>query len=149
MQLEEYPPSHVHIDFNPVGGARGTEDIFNLGQLEQQRLTWEYLETIRLKKLRIPNRYSRHLGKGFTMPREEHPLQGPAWNNSLKPTPVNGVGSIKDEKQGAKCINNSIAPFFTVGKPTCGYFFSRSTDNKKRNIGIPPSDVVKWRSFAQ
>ena len=41
---------------------------------------------------------------------------------------------------------NSLAPFSTLGKYTCGYYFSRSTDNKKRKTGIPPSDLVAWRS---
>lgn len=44
---------------------------------------------------------------------------------------------------------NSIAPFYTQEKPTCGFFFSRCTDNKKKKFGIPPSDLVKWRSFSQ
>ena len=41
---------------------------------------------------------------------------------------------------------NSLAPFSTLGKYTCGYYFSRSTDHKKRKTGIPPSDLVAWRS---
>lgn len=41
---------------------------------------------------------------------------------------------------------NSLAPFSTLGKYTCGYYFSRGTDNKKRKTGIPPSDLVAWRS---
>lgn len=41
---------------------------------------------------------------------------------------------------------NSLAPFASLGKPTCGYFFSRTTDNKKRLTGIPPTNTVKWRS---
>lgn len=43
-------------------------------------------------------------------------------------------------------MSNSMSPFHTSIKPTCGYFFSRDTDNKKRRIGIPPSDLVSWRS---
>jgi len=42
--------------------------------------------------------------------------------------------------------SNSLAPFATLAKPTCGYFFSRSTDHKKRLTGIPPTNTVKWRS---
>ena len=42
---------------------------------------------------------------------------------------------------------NSLAPFHTLKKKsTCGYYFSRSTDHKKRKTGIPPSDLVAWRS---
>ena len=42
---------------------------------------------------------------------------------------------------------NSMAPFSTLGKYTCGYYFSRDTDNKKRKTGIPPSNLVAWRSL--
>lgn len=41
---------------------------------------------------------------------------------------------------------NRLAPFSTSGKSTCGYYFSRDTDNNKRKTGIPPSDLVAWRS---
>ena len=51
-------------------------------------------------------------------------------------------------QESANSHSNSLAPFSTVGKPTCGYFFSRVTDNKKKKFGIPPSDLVKWRNFA-
>ena len=45
-----------------------------------------------------------------------------------------------------KTSSNSIWPFCTMEKPSCGYFFSRLTDNKKR-LGIPPStNTVKWRN---
>ena len=41
---------------------------------------------------------------------------------------------------------NKLAPFKTLGKPTCGFNFSRSTDNRKIKFGIMPSNLVKWRS---
>ena len=43
--------------------------------------------------------------------------------------------------------NNSLAPFATLGKPTCGFFFADSTNNRKAKFGIPPSDLVKWRNI--
>lgn len=46
-------------------------------------------------------------------------------------------------------IANSVAPFSTLSKPTCGYFFSRLTDQKKRRSGIPPADLVKWRYYVK
>jgi len=41
---------------------------------------------------------------------------------------------------------NSLAPFSTLGKATCGYYFADNTDHKKYKTGIPPSDLVAWRS---
>ena len=43
-------------------------------------------------------------------------------------------------------LSNSLAPFTTVGKPTCGVFFSRQTDQRKHKFGIAPTNLVKWRS---
>ncbi|ELT96780.1 hypothetical protein CAPTEDRAFT_225125 [Capitella teleta] len=43
-------------------------------------------------------------------------------------------------------LNNSVAPFATMGKPTCGFFFSRGTDHRKRNFGIPATNVAAWRT---
>ena len=40
---------------------------------------------------------------------------------------------------------NKLAPFKTIGKPTCGFNFSRETDNKRKSV-IMPSNLVKWRS---
>eukprot|EP00057_Strongylocentrotus_purpuratus_P002906 XP_003725491.1 PREDICTED: uncharacterized protein LOC100888047 [Strongylocentrotus purpuratus] len=44
---------------------------------------------------------------------------------------------------------NSLAPFATTYKPTCGYFFSRSTNNKKKQMGIPATDLVKYRYYVK
>ena len=49
--------------------------------------------------------------------------------------------------EGLKTQRNNIAPFSSSGKPTCGHFFSRNTDHRKRKIGIPPSNLVQWRSY--
>ena len=86
------------------------------------------------------------------MPRDKHPLKGASWLNEPKKTPYTGAtvelsDSLNNKDKGKAA--NSIAPFHTMSKPTCGVFFSRATDNKKRKFGIPPSDLVKWRSFAQ
>eukprot|EP00058_Branchiostoma_floridae_P022374 XP_002607864.1 hypothetical protein BRAFLDRAFT_117275 [Branchiostoma floridae] len=60
---------------------------------------------------------------------EMHPLPRPATTGSGK---VHYV--------------NSLAPFSTLQKPTCGYYFSREIDQKKKCIGIPATNIVKWRS---
>lgn len=44
-------------------------------------------------------------------------------------------------------LDNSINPFHTAAiKPTCGYFFSQNTDNKRYKIGIHSSNLTAWRS---
>ncbi|XP_076877840.1 uncharacterized protein LOC143526921 [Brachyhypopomus gauderio] len=47
------------------------------------------------------------------------------------------------------CHANSLSPFYTVGKPTCGYRFSWSTDHRRRHTGIAPSNIVMWRSTSK
>lgn len=45
-----------------------------------------------------------------------------------------------------KTSHNTMAPFASLGKPTCGYFFTRNVSHHKRLIGINATNTVKWRS---
>ncbi|KAK3585696.1 hypothetical protein CHS0354_020262 [Potamilus streckersoni] len=106
-----------------------------------QTITWERLEQIRLAKLHLgPERYSRHFQR-FVKPSKSASL------DLLRSHDRTTVPFLIVDGEVKKA--NSVAPFATVGKPTCGYFFSRATDNKKKKFGIPPSDLVKWRSFVR
>lgn len=60
----------------------------------------------------------------------------------LKPADVPEHVKIAMWKTG----HNSLAPFASLGKPTCGYFFTRTVSHKKRLIGINATNTVKWRS---
>jgi len=42
-----------------------------------------------------------------------------------------------------------MAPFGTLGKTTCGYGFSDKTDNRRKNFGIAPADIPRWRNDAR
>lgn len=87
------------------------------------------------------NKYSRHLNFSTASSVETENLcqamEHLRLGNSNPAAPA-GVhhGTVK---------TNSVAPFATLAKPTCGFFFSRITDNKKRRTGIPSADLVKWR----
>ena len=64
-----------------------------------------------------------------------------------RPYTSSGVISFKDLRpQDAR---NQLSPFFTLGKPTCGFHFSRGTENRKRDFGIPPTNTQLWRSERQ
>ncbi|KAG5274586.1 hypothetical protein AALO_G00137930 [Alosa alosa] len=41
---------------------------------------------------------------------------------------------------------NSLIPFYSAVKPTCGYRFSRDTDHRRKTIGIPTSNPVMWKN---
>ena len=58
--------------------------------------------------------------------------------------PKSGQASAETTMRNCR---NCIAPFSSLGKPTCGHFFSRQTDHRKKKIGIPPSNLVQWRSY--
>ncbi|XP_060063286.1 uncharacterized protein LOC132543780 [Ylistrum balloti] len=112
-------------------------------------LTWERLENKRLSKLGLgAKRYSRHFQR---FQREQSSIS----ENNVSEVQIvhkldaNGVMSKYVLVGGELKKMNSIAPFYTEEKPTCGFFFSRITDNKKKKFGIPPSDLVKWRSLSQ
>lgn len=108
-------------------------------------LTWERLENRRLERLGLgAKRYSRHFQR---FQREPTTVSNPEFSKPL--TRTNEKGQAYVIIGGEKVLVNSIAPFYTEEKPTCGFYFSRTTDNKKRKFGIPPSDLVKWRTFTQ
>ena len=127
---------------------------------DPKTITWERLETLRLKRLGLTNKYSRHFNvlrkssedhpamamsreATFHMPPAPQASQDPLAAVALRSHSAHPAGKSLEGKRKA----NSLAPFATLGKPTCGYFFSRETDNKKKKFGIPPSDLVKWRNF--
>ncbi|KAK7126356.1 hypothetical protein R3I94_017741 [Phoxinus phoxinus] len=41
---------------------------------------------------------------------------------------------------------NSLRPFSTAQKPTCGFSFSQDTDHRRKHNGLQPCDPNKWRS---
>lgn len=42
--------------------------------------------------------------------------------------------------------SNSLNPFYTLQKPTCGYLYRRDTDHTRKRFDVPPANVVLWRS---
>ena len=127
---------------------------------DPRALTFQRLEAIRLKKLGIsPSKYSysRHFQNVFRNPHveadsaERLELAGSGTQIIQEAQSIAAASSSDNASKdqiSTHRMNNSVAPFATVGKPTCGYFFSDRTDNKKTKFGIPPSDLVKWRNYA-
>ncbi|XP_059967427.1 putative uncharacterized protein CIMIP3 [Mesoplodon densirostris] len=42
--------------------------------------------------------------------------------------------------------SNTLNPFYTLQKPTCGCLYSRDTDHTRKNFDVPPANLVSWRS---
>jgi len=127
MSDSAVPVTHS-MDFNP----------------NPQTVNWERLELMRLRRLNLgPERYSRHFQRFQRT--DEQPTQVTTVDLNLNKQSTQYVITPTGEIRKS----NSIAPFTTVGKATCGFFFARGTDNKKKKFGIPPTNLVKWRSFVQ
>ncbi|KAK3107258.1 hypothetical protein FSP39_010465 [Pinctada imbricata] len=138
------------LDDRPRAPQIKEEDLYPHLQAFNQHpktLTWERLENKRLSKLGLGSkRYSRHFQR---FQNDSTSMSDPAVPNIISKPDGKGGTTKYIIIGGEKVKMNSIAPFYTEEKPTCGYFFSRETDNKKKKFGIPPSDLVKWRSFVQ
>lgn len=42
--------------------------------------------------------------------------------------------------------SNSLNPFYTLQKPTCGYLYQRDTDHTRKPFDVPPANLALWRS---
>lgn len=42
--------------------------------------------------------------------------------------------------------SNSLNPFYTLQKPTCGYLYRRDTDHTRKCFDVPPANLVLWRT---
>ncbi|KAL1771491.1 hypothetical protein HispidOSU_013473 [Sigmodon hispidus] len=42
--------------------------------------------------------------------------------------------------------SNSLNPFYTLQKPTCGYLYRRETDHTRKRFDIPPANLILWRT---
>ncbi|XP_071792413.1 uncharacterized protein [Asterias amurensis] len=103
--------------------------------------------------MRGGSKYSRHLNMSDPLAgvgASSSPVNSMMWPNLRGPSPTSEI-PYESPQPLTHCLQeggiktNSVAPFATLAKPTCGFFFSRVTDNKKRRTGIPPADLVKWR----
>lgn len=128
-------------------------------------IAWQRLEDMRYRSLGLP-KYSRHFNvtrrpqnrklgatpmvlTGHSSNFNSFSSAGSAFGATIDRTPPGGglvITNTKSLGMGGN-LDNSLAPFNSVGKSTCGYYFSRTTDNRKIDFGIPPSDLVQWRSF--
>ncbi|XP_060018872.1 putative uncharacterized protein CIMIP3 isoform X1 [Lagenorhynchus albirostris] len=42
--------------------------------------------------------------------------------------------------------SNTLNPFYTLQKPTCGSPYRRDTDHTRKRFDVPPANPVLWRS---
>lgn len=65
------------------------------------------------------------------------------------PVVVNSRGQNSDKLRFnfyTSQYSNSLNPFYTLQKPTCGYLYRRDTDHTRKRFDVPPANMVLWRS---
>jgi len=93
---------------------------------------YEYLERARLRKLHLNETYARfYLGGPPGL--QSSPSSG-NWTESRIPGPTTFRAS------------NSLLPFSTMGKTTCGYAFNQEADNRRPVIDVIPTDLTRLGS---
>lgn len=71
----------------------------------------------------------------------------PAIDHSVHPTKETSSGTSTSGPQNQLTgALNSLTPFYSVVKPTCGFRFSWETNHRYHNTGILASNPVKWRT---
>jgi hypothetical protein len=104
---------------------------------------YERFEKLRLKSLGLNEKYSRYYLKRISQPYSTSPSQQLptrlSWCNAAHDATSTSFESPRPEY-------NSVAPFATAGKTTCGYGFRESTDNRRKDFGIDPADIPRWRN---
>uniref|UniRef100_A0A452SV08 Ciliary microtubule inner protein 3 n=1 Tax=Ursus americanus TaxID=9643 RepID=A0A452SV08_URSAM len=86
-----------------------------------------------------------------------HPPLSRSWKRDRKQTLAAAYVPVVVEPRGRNldklrfnfCTSqhsNSLNPFYTLQKPTCGYLYRRDTDHTRKRFDVPPAAPVLWRS---
>ncbi|XP_057181801.1 putative uncharacterized protein GUCA1ANB isoform X2 [Triplophysa rosa] len=62
------------------------------------------------------------------------------------PVDVSSDGEVTDAHSRHYSSLNSLRPFYTAQKPTCGYSFSWDTDHRHKPTGLQPHNPAMWRN---
>ncbi|XP_063122587.1 putative uncharacterized protein CIMIP3 isoform X3 [Rattus norvegicus] len=148
MILEPWPRAYMIIDTKD--GSRGCH---------YQKWTLERTEKESQKSLIPGHRQKTTSGrKGKKVPPPTPTPLSQKWKRDRKqslesayvPVVVDPRGQEPDSSFRFNFYNsqysNSLNPFYTLQKPTCGYLYQRETDHTRKCFGIPPANLVLWRS---
>jgi len=109
---------------------------------EEARLAYDHLEKSRLKKLGLNETYSRfYLSKPAVSTSSTsaslHPSLSTGRTQTHAGAEIRGTVSVSG--------TNTLSPFSTMRRPTCGYGFSHDTDNRRHPLDVPAADLTRWR----
>jgi len=99
------------------------------------RREYEYLERKRLQKLGLNESYSSfYLTPPTTMSNKARRSRNEDQGLANRPTTL--------------LTYNTLSPFGTMGKPTCGPAYSVEADYRRVQIDVPPADLTRYRFTA-
>lgn len=121
------------------GGAECTPMVYSYNPDPRLR-AWQSLEHARLHQMglssKLSRRYNVQRSRQF-VPVGLHMRGQPQVRAAFLPP-------LAEEFNDSGRKKNDVAPFLTFQKPTCGFFFSRETDNRKIKHGLAPADLPSW-----
>jgi len=101
----------------------------------QTRRNYEYFERKRLRELKLNEAYSMFYLKSR--------------GSKKKVRFETRWGQDKDDNDQQRMLTlsrcNTLLPFATMGKTTCGAAFSDEADHRRQQIDVPPADITRWR----
>ncbi len=103
-------------------------------------LVWHRLEQARMRTLGL----STAIPRPFTVTRFYTPQRPETRDDAQFPT-------LKRKQHAPPLATrfsyiNLISPFNTLGKPTCGYYYTGDTDHRRKRLGFPAVDIVRTRA---
>ncbi|XP_034847050.1 putative uncharacterized protein CIMIP3 [Mirounga angustirostris] len=107
------------------------------------------------KKPSVPNQEPKTpSGKKVKSP---HPALSRSWKQAREQTLVAAYMPVVVDPRGqnpdklrfnfyTSQHSNSLNPFSTLQKLTCGYLYQRDTDHTRKRLDVPPANLALWRS---
>lgn len=108
-------------------------DYVRGSDVDKRLMTWSHLEYKRLKQLGWEHRHTRIWVLRRDLAHPPRPVLQP--EPEPEPEPVATV----------RVTSNSLAPWYTLCTPKCGYFFRQDSDNRRKKLGIDICNIPMWR----
>lgn len=142
-------------DYSAITVSLPPKEVFEQHS-NQQLQRWYTLEGLRLRNLGLQRRlrWQPH-SPGNSSPRQSIQSAREGYRSSTESPRGRTMSARIDQEREMELMplpdtngfHNTLAPFKTNDKPTCGFYFSRDIDHRKKQHGLIAADVPKWRSL--
>ncbi|PAA72210.1 hypothetical protein BOX15_Mlig030980g3 [Macrostomum lignano] len=123
------------------GGPECTPMVYSYNPDPRLR-AWQSLEHARLHQMGLSSKLSRRYN--VQRSRQFVPVGLHMRAQQQQQLRAAFLPPLAEEFNDSDRKKNDVAPFLTFQKPTCGYFFSRETENRKIKHGLAPADLPLW-----